>query len=181
MYKQDDFEQDDFSFVRPYLGNNEYILWKGRPEKGNLFIKRELLNSLAGVGALIFMFFWIRGAASSGNPVFAAFGIPMVLISLYHIFGRYIIIAITRRKTRYVITNRKIIRARGKKIDFLNGTNLPPYQTEVYANGCGSIYFRIQDMSTAPIQNNSRSYNGFSIINISDPMAVQAALERMEK
>jgi len=180
MYKQDDFEQDDFSFVRPYLGNNEYILWKGMPEKGNLFTKRELLNSLMGVGILVFMIFWISSAFASGG-MFGLLGIPMVLVALYHIFGRYIVMAFTRKQLRYVITNRKIIRARGKKVDFLSGTNLPPYQTEVYSNGCGSIYFRIQDMSTAPIQNNSRSYNGFSIINISDPMAVQAALERMEK
>lgn len=178
MYDMHD--QDEFAFARQYLGNSEYILWKGKPEPGNLFTKRELLNSLMGVGVLIFMIFWISGASASGG-MFGLLGVPMVLVALYQIFGRYITIVIIRRQLRYVITNRKIIRARGNKIDFLSGTSLPPYQTEVYPNGCGSIYFRIQDMSMAPVQNNSRSYNGFSIINVSDPMAVQSALERMEK
>ena len=29
--------RDPYDFCRPYLLEDEYILWKGRPERGNIF------------------------------------------------------------------------------------------------------------------------------------------------
>lgn len=172
--------QDDFSFVRQYLGSSEYILWKGAPERGNLMTKRECKNLFFGFLAFVFLVFWFLGAKRfASDKIFPLFAIPAALICLYNMFGSIVTKAITLKKTRYVITNRKIIRARGKKIDFLNGPKLPPSQVETYRNGCGSLYFHSFDSENS----NHGSFGPqsvFSILNVGDVMAVQAAIQRMD-
>lgn len=34
---------DEYEFGRPYMVGDEYILWKGKPEKGALFTGREII------------------------------------------------------------------------------------------------------------------------------------------
>ncbi|MGN0335519.1 MAG: hypothetical protein ACI4DV_07660 [Lachnospiraceae bacterium] len=34
---------DDYDFSRPYMIDDEHILWKGRPESGNLFTGSEVV------------------------------------------------------------------------------------------------------------------------------------------
>lgn len=133
---------DDYQFSRDYLTSGERILWKGRPGKGHYLSKHDALLipfSLTWGG---FAIFWEYQAITLGAPLFMAlFGIPFVLIGLYIIFGRFIHMAYLRKRTFYVITNEKVIRKCGNKVDMLNLVTTPPIQVKMHENGYGTIVF----------------------------------------
>lgn len=133
---------DAYNFIKPYLVNDEYILWKGKPEKGNIFIRREIITSLFGLFWLAFSLFWEASAIkSSGSLFFALWGIPFICIGLYLVFGRFIQTAYLRNKTFYVVTNKKLIIKKGNRITMYDGKDLPPMDIEIHKNGNGTIFF----------------------------------------
>ena len=50
--------RDPYDFCRPYLLEDEYILWKGRPERGNIFRQGDWMVVIFAVMWLGFSLFW---------------------------------------------------------------------------------------------------------------------------
>ena len=152
---------DDYQFSRDYLTSGERILWKGKPGKGHYLSSHDALLipfSLAWGG---FAIFWEYQAITSGAPLFMAlFGIPFVLLGLYIIFGRFIHMAYLRKRTFYVITNEKIIRKCGSKIDMLNLVTMPQIQVKMHGNGHGTIVFE-----ESTFYNKMKRMNSFTSFN----------------
>ncbi len=132
----------EFEFLKNCLADDEHILWQGKPEKGHYLSSSDIFLipfSLVWCG---FAIFWEITALTSGAPaVFGLFGVPFVLIGLYLVFGRFIHTARTRQKSAYVITNKRIIRKVGNKVEILDGKNLPPMEISIFDNNKGEIVF----------------------------------------
>ena len=175
----------DYIAYKQYLVNGEYVLWQGMPEKGNLISRSDIFMIPFSILWCGFAIFWEITAITSGAPFFfALWGIPFVCVGLYIVFGRFIWTAWTRKRTRYVITNKKIIRFRGKRVDMLDGRSLPPMHTEIHRNGNGTIIFGTVNPyygRSGRMSWNSSDGSQFTIENISNCLQVQQIISNMEK
>ena len=117
------YNKNDFDFCKSYMIADERIIWKGKPDTKIRFAQ-DLSNIIFAVFWLGFSIFWCTGVAASGTGMWIM-GIPFVAIGVYLLVGRPIHSAIKRKNTAYVITNMKIIRSRGNKIDTMDGRDLP--------------------------------------------------------
>jgi hypothetical protein len=126
----------------------ERVLWEGRPARHPLFQPADALLVPFSIMWCGFAVFWEASALTDDGPgpsLFRAlWGIPFVLIGLYLVGGRFVVHAITSRRTRYVITDRRVLVIGG-----LSGTcttsaylsSLPPPVITVGPDGSGSLAF----------------------------------------
>jgi hypothetical protein len=83
------------------------VLWQGAPEASKIPSKQDLVlipfSPLWGGSAI----FWEIGVSSSGWGFATFWGVLFVCVGLYLIFGRFFYKRWDRRRTRYVLTNRR--------------------------------------------------------------------------
>ena len=177
-------ETDEYSFARPYITPGETILWHGKPGRGHLLTGQDIFMIPFSILWCGFAFFWEGTVLTVDAPImFKLWGIPFVCVGLYMVFGRFLWTAFMRKRTSYVITNRRIIRARGNKIDMLDGKSLPPMHTTAFRDGSGTISFG-QTYTYAARTSYHRSYQNpafFTLENIPDVARVQQYIDRMER
>ena len=111
---------DDFS---EQLEPGERLLWSGRPAQGLRLQPADALLipfSLVWGGFALFWeggvltSWWAADAAGRGVlTVFALFGLPFVGMGLYVTVGRFFMDARARARTRYGLTDRRVIIASG--------------------------------------------------------------------
>lgn len=167
----------DYNFCNSYLLPGEYVTWKGRPEKGYVFSAADFVLIPFSIFWLAFALFWEMGAIQSGIPFMMIWGLPFIAVGLYLLFGRYIRSAYLRDKTFYVITNKKLIIKRGRKITMYTAQDLPPMTLQIHKNGNGTISF-----SETVYYRRGRQYNSyFALENIKDPVHAQNAVSQMER
>lgn len=107
---------DHYDFCKPYISDNEYILWEGAPEKGFTFTSRDLVMIPFSIFWLAFALFWEFSVITSTSSLFMAiWGLPFVGVGIYLLFGRFIQSICLRNKTFYIITNKKLIIRSGSK------------------------------------------------------------------
>lgn len=177
---------DEFDFCRPYLVNGEYVMWQGKPQKRRKITAADIYMFVFSLFWCGFAFFWEITAISNGAPLFfCLFGLLFMCVGLYLVFGRFIHISYLRKHTAYVITNKKIIRKRGKKIDMLDGRAMPPMFVDINENGNGTIkfgqetvYHRGYGRTTV---NNSGYSSVFALENIPDVIQVQQIINNIER
>jgi hypothetical protein len=131
----------------------ERILWEGKPQTGLLFYARDGLLipfSLTWGG---FAIFWEWSVVSVGDSAkdasnvpdfFVLWGIPFVLIGLYMIFGRFFHDAWVRDRTRYAVTNQRVLILRlppFSRFTALAIDRLPELSLDEKADGRGTIRF----------------------------------------
>ncbi len=168
---------EEYDFYKKYLVDGEYVLWEGKPEKGNIFNPAEIPLMIFSVVWLAFSLFWELTVIKSGAPIiFSLWGLPFIAIGVYLLVGRFIQKVLLRNKTYYVITNKNIIVKAGSKIKIYNGSDLPSMDIEIHKNGNGTIIF-YQDVY---IRRNSRYNNYFMLENIADVTQAQNSINRME-
>ena len=169
---------NEYAFAQPYISAGEFILWKGKPEKGSLLTAQDVFLIPFSIFWCGFAIFWTVTAATSGG-LFALFGIPFVCVGLYILVGRFFWTAYMRKNTYSVITSQKIIRKRGNRVDMLDGKSLPAVHVTVHKNGCGTIRFG----EVSPYNRNSFDPNQglFVLENIPNVASVQQLLSRMER
>ena len=105
-----------------FLDPGERLLWSGQPKQGLRLQASDALMipfSLMWGGFAIFWEASVLGLIPLSNhgthpphpaPIFMAiFGIPFVLIGLYMIIGRFFFDAMSRKKTWYGVTDRRLI------------------------------------------------------------------------
>ena len=176
-------ETDDYSFSRPYITPGEAILWKGKPGKGHLLTGQDVFMIPFSIIWCGFAFFWEGTVLTTDAPfVFKLFGLPFVCVGLYMVFGRFIHTAFMRKRTAYVITNKKIIRLRGSQIDMLDGKTMPPMHTSAYRDGSGTIGFGEEYYHYGSVNRKTRrNPHYFSLENIPDVARVQQYIDMMER
>ena len=136
-------DTDNYDFYKPYLTDQERVLWIGKPEKGRLFTGRDFVMLPFSVIWLSFSVIWEIAAFQSGAPLFSLlFGLPFVAIGLYLLFGGIIQKIRLKGRTFYAITNQKIMIKRGNKIEMYDGWDLPPMSIQIHKNGNGTILFQ---------------------------------------
>lgn len=177
--------EDDYSFARACMGPDEHILWRGKPQKGHLLTSWDVFMIPFSIFWCGFAIFWETSAILSDAPFpFCIFGIPFVCIGLYLVFGRFLWAAFMRKRTAYVITNKKIIRMRGSKMDVLSAATMPAARTEYFKDGSGTIYFQTESYNRKnAMQVYSTGWNmgNFVIDNVPDVNRVLQAIDSMEK
>jgi hypothetical protein len=131
-----------------YMLAGERIIWSGAPVRGLLFTARDLLMvpfSLMWGG---FAIFWESSVVSAGGPpFFLLWGAMFVAVGLFFIVGRFIADAWLRGKTRYALTNQRILIERAGafgKFTSLNLDRLPDVQLTRNAAGRGTLRFGTQ-------------------------------------
>lgn len=174
-------EKKDF---RPYLEVDEYILWQGKPEKGNYFRPQDVFTIPFGLFFFIFACVW-ASIASIGSPAFSLFALPFMAVGLYVSFGTIIHRAIILSKTEYAITNKKLIRTYGSKVEMVYGRQIDNMQITMNKDGTGSIIFLRQEVYYRGADRRV-SYPGgamgfHSIDNVKDVIHVQQKINEIEK
>src|SRR5262249_27773293 len=84
------------------------------------------------------------GGGTGPSLFLAPWGIPFILIGLYMVGGRFVVRAITSRRTRYVITDRRVLVIGGlsnKGTTSAYLSSLPPPVITVGPDGSGSLTF----------------------------------------
>lgn len=131
--------------IRLELGQNENILWTGRPKQGLLLRISDVFLipfSLLWGG---FAIFWEYSAYRAGAPLFfLLFGAVFVLVGLYVIIGRFFVDALTRAQTYYGVTNNRIViltELFGRKLKALDLKTLTNISFTQKKNGEGTLTF----------------------------------------
>lgn len=168
---------DNYQFCKPYIIAGESILWKGKPEKGNIFTSRELILFPFSLMVCGFSLFWEYLALQSGQLFPVLWGLPIVAIGIYMLIGRYIQTAYLRNKTFYVITDKKLIIKKGNKINMYNGCDLPPMEVDIHKNGNGTILF-YEEVYT---RRGRRRNTYIALENLKDVTLAQNAVSSMER
>jgi hypothetical protein len=131
--------------VETSLLPGERIVWDGRPLRHRVFRRTDVLLvpfSLLWCG---FVVFGVRGVLSSGAPFFLALWVAaFLLIVLYVVAGRFVVRVVSSRRTRYTITDRRVLVYSGwsggrLRTAYLN--SLPPPVITEEPDGSGSLAF----------------------------------------
>jgi len=127
------------------LLDGETVVWSGRPGQGVRLTARDGLLipfSLMWGG---FAIFWEASVLHGSAPFFfRLFGVPFVLLGLYFMAGRFLVDAWLRSKTRYAVTNRRILIVRSAPFgSFLSLylDRLPDVEMTEDSRGCGTLRF----------------------------------------
>ncbi|MGA9139556.1 MAG: PH domain-containing protein [Methanocella sp.] len=103
--------------INDMLSPGEKLLWSGQPP-GKLLVFRA-----SDLALMPFALFWtgfsllwefaaLAGVLSGGFDLFSLcfplFGVPFVLIGVYLLFGRFVMDVVTRRRTYYALTDRRV-------------------------------------------------------------------------
>lgn len=174
---------DEYGFARSYLTPGEAILWRGKPGKGHLLTPQDAYMIPFSIFWCGFAFFLEITAIAGGAPFFfALFGIPFICVGVYITVGRFFHAAYLRKRTAYVITNKKIIRKRGNRVDMLDGRTMPSAHITTFSDGSGTIHFG-QRVFYRQTGFNDWSQNGmpFSLENVPDVTRVHQILSNMDR
>ena len=123
----------------------ERIVWSGRPSAGIIFTGRDVMLIPFSVVWCGFAIFWEASASRSRAPgFFLLWGAMFVCIGLYLVAGRFLVDAWLRRRTRYALTDRRVLIQRSRPFsDFVavNLDRLPDVRLTERAGGTGTIRF----------------------------------------
>lgn len=90
------------------LQPGEQLLWAGEPDPAVRFTKADTFLVPFSILWAGFSVFWEAGVLSSGGPpFFAVWGIPFLAMGFYVTIGRFIWKAHRKRRTTYLLTDRR--------------------------------------------------------------------------
>lgn len=159
-----------------YLEPGEYVVWKGRPEKGRLIDPNAVATVPFGIIWTVFslIFLWV---AYTGEASFIVWVIVLLFlfIGLSFTFGGFIRHAKTQGKIQYYVTNYRLIVVEGEDMSFYTPDDLPPMKVRKYKNGYASILF-----ARRYVGSQGRTYAPVCVLeNIKDVAGAQRALSAM--
>lgn len=92
-----------------------------------------------------FAIFWEVGVLADGAPAFfTVWGVPFVLAGLYLVAGRFVVRAVASRRTRYTITDTRLLVHNGwsgRRLTTAYLRSLPPPVVSERRDGSGSLAF----------------------------------------
>jgi len=126
------------------LLEDERIQWVGQPESHILFTRTDIFLVPFSIVWSGFVIYWEIIAWESG-PFAVCFGLPLFLIGLYILFGRFLYKIWKKKNTYYAVTNKRIliltkkIFTRSFRATYLN--TIPNIDKSVRSDGIGTITF----------------------------------------
>ena len=174
-------QRDDYSFARGQMAPDEYVLWTGRPEQGTILSAvpfSSYLTSLGVIAISLLMFRLCRTAADTSEKPLLLFWFIFTAVGIYGLVIWPFQAQHLRKRTFYVITNKKIYRQRGRKFDTLAATDMPGYETKYHNNGKGTIQFTI--ISSPSWTGNRAITTYFTLDNVPDVDRALQAIARMD-
>jgi hypothetical protein len=138
---QMDGEPEDL--IRNELAAGERLLWTGRPRQGIVLRPADIFFISFSLMWGGFAIFWEVGVLASGAPWFMSiWGIPLVLIGLYIIFGRFLVDARQRASKFYAVTSERVLIVSGvfaQKVRSLDLDAIGDVSLTERRNGAGTI------------------------------------------
>jgi hypothetical protein len=125
------------------LSPHESILWTGQPDATRWFTAVDWLLIPFGLIWLGFAILW-EVMMLEESRLLGLVGIPLFLIALYFLVGRFFVKAWQKKRTFYAITNRRVLilkTGRMRSLTALEIKSLPLVEKNVRRNGSGTIYF----------------------------------------
>lgn len=159
------------NWINQYLMPDEYVLWNGKPEKGNLLTGQDVFMIPFSIMWCGFAIVWETSVLIMSAPLlFRIWGIPFVCVGLYMVFGRFLMKSYLREKTVYVITNRRVFIFCRNQVNTIDYHICPAKTVTRHGNGYGTISF---SSSTQPnqmffLQGQRQNQNIFELDNIPD-------------
>ncbi len=101
------FDTELYNKLRPYLRDDEEVLWIGKPAALNL-PKRSAFTVIFAAFFLSFAIFWMFAASSAGG-FFFLFGIPFVLVGAGMLYGTTIGHKNGLKNSVYAVTEKRAI------------------------------------------------------------------------
>ena len=130
--------------ISEYLMPDENVIWNGRPGKGHLLTEHDIFMLPFGIMWSLFSIIWESAALLASTYIAPKLlGIPFVCIGLYLVFGRFILMTYKRRKTVYIITNKRIFFFINNQVQTLNYHTHLTRKITWHPDGFGSIRFYI--------------------------------------
>ena len=130
--------------ISEYLMPDENVIWNGRPGKGHLLTEQDIFMLPFGIMWSLFSIIWESAALLASTYIVPKLlGIPFVCIGLYLVFGRFILMTCIRRKTVYIITNKRIFFFINNRVQTLNYHTHLTRKITWHPDGFGSIRFYI--------------------------------------
>lgn len=130
------------NWVNNYLLPDEYVVWNGRPGKGNLLTQYDIYMIPFSIIWCGFAIIWETLVLMAPTPLlFKLWGIPFVVVGLYMVFGRFIMKSYIRKETIYVITNKRILSFIRNQVKTLDYHMAPAKTVTRHPDGFGSICF----------------------------------------
>lgn len=123
------------------LTQGESVVWRGEPQKGCLFTRRDGKNMLGSLPMLAFVAFWCYLVAQNRAWFMLAFGGAMGLKIVWDAFLWPVYRRWQLGRTEYAVTTRRVLRSRSGRVDALDCAALPPVRLEMDKDGLGSIWF----------------------------------------
>ena len=168
---------------------NEHVIWTGAPDARRLFTRADVFLvpfSLLWGG---FAIFWFFGALEQGGLGFALFGLPFVTVGLYLIAGRFLYKRRKARRTRYVLTDRRVIEASTGprtriRAEFID--RVPAINHDLRNDGSGTIRFGNWNWASSVYGNTGLDFfagmygdTGLIFYEVADARAVVEHLDRL--
>jgi len=126
--------------LQSQLLEGEHLLWAGRPPGGFLLRPADALMIPFSLFWCGFAIFWEYSVIHEGAPFFfGLWGIPFVLVGLYIVVGRFFFDAWQRQRTRYGITDKRVLIVTGSKLTSLHLRSLSEVSLSKRSNGRGTI------------------------------------------
>ena len=169
-------EIDEYGIFKSHLANDEYIIWKGKPEKGRLFKAEDVFLipfTIVWCGGVLL---WTSFAVSDVILPFIPIGIFFSAVGLYISVGRFIHKSYRRKNTRYIITNKRVLACCKNRINMVNRSCIFQMNMKVFKNGNGTITFEDGTSSKRDIGFLDFLSNKVSLENISDVATVYKIL-----
>ena len=171
----------EYEWYRQYLGVGEYVKWSGAPEKRGSFNPIYLF-------VIPFMLVWcfsvvtgtvdiIRDIISGeGEVIELFFMIPFWVGGVFMIIAIFIAPAVTRRNTKYAVTNKRVIEKCGKRVNMISLDPMPNVQVNVGGKrGIGSVTVGSDNVyvNDGPrFMSFNRGRTGITLSDIKDPTKV---------
>lgn len=159
------------NWINSYLTPDEYVLWNGRPGKGNLLTKQDVFMVPFSIMWCGFAIIWETTVLMASTPLlFKLWGIPFVCVGLYMVFGRFIMKSYMRKETVYVITNKRIFSCLKNRVDTIDYPIYPTKSLTRHPNGYGTICFSLSSQPNPIFYMPGRfsNQNYFELDNIPD-------------
>lgn len=123
------------------LSDGEYVLWSGRPVKGKWFHRQDIVLIPFSLMWCGFVFFWEASVLKAGIRFMILWGLPFLVVGLYLVIGRFFAQQARKRRTRYAVTSKRVLRCQGRETDYLTYRSIPVVNKIVNRDGTGTIVF----------------------------------------
>lgn len=125
--------QEELEFCKEYYEGEE-ILWMGKSVLTEKDHRDGTIAAILCIISIAIMLFFRTTSAYITGGLFIGF-------AFLFCGGTDVTVDARREKSFYMITNRKIIRKIGDKVDFIYSTHPHEMEVAVQKNGCGTIKF----------------------------------------